>query len=620
LNDTRNLILAIALSLLVLIGWSALSPALFPTAEQPSTKFEDGKQVPQQQPGSLPGATPVTQRETRSLDDALRATAGDRLPIETPSLKGSINLVGAQIDDLVLERHTQTMAEDAPKIRLFSPAGTANAYFAAFSWEGQGNAVAVPGSETRWTVANGAARLSPGQPVVLRPQDAALQHFEIVLTIDENYLFTAEQRVTNRTAAPIAVRPLARITRVGETRDREIDDWTMHVGPVGVFNGTADYDNDYSVVREGEQRRSSTGGWLGFSDKYWLSAIIPSQGDQVEARLWHSGPANSFQADVAVAPIVLGQNQVTRTTTHLFAGAKEVNVLEAYEAQIGTPIDKAIDWGWYEWFMRPIFSLLLWLFSLIGNFGVAIIALTVLVRLLMYPIAQKQFRSMGKMRAIQPKVQALQERYKDDKPRLQQEMLKLYREEKANPAAGCLPILIQIPIFYALYRVLIIAVEMRHQPFAGWIKDLSAPDPLTPVNLFGFLPFDPPAILAVGVLPILVGTTMWMQQKLNPPIPDPVQRKIFGFLPWVLMFIMAPFAAGLQLYWVTNNILSIAQQRLLYARHPEMKLPPAGAPAKGGSPPPPPPPPAANDGAPDLVKRNSHRLGTKAAKPKPKPR
>jgi YidC/Oxa1 family membrane protein insertase len=608
-NDTRNLILAIALSLLVLVGWSALSQALFPTAEQPSTKFEDGKQIPQQQPGSLPTATPETPATVRDRTQVMRETP--RLPIETPSLKGSINLKGARIDDLVLTRHTETIAGDSAPIRLFSPGGTQDSYFASFGWQGQG--VRLPDGEAQWRAAG--ARLTPATPVTLTWDNGEGQLFEILLSVDDNYLFTAEQRVSNRGGGPVAVRPFSLVSRVGPSKDR--DDWTMHVGPVGFFNGAADYNNDYGTLVEERQRTfGSSGGWLGFSDKYWLAAIIPDQGQQVEAGLRHNPQSNSFQADVTVPPIVIAPNHVNRTTTRLYAGAKEVNVLEAYDDQLGTRIDKAIDWGWYEWFMRPIFSLLLWLFGAIGNFGVAIICLTLIVRLLLFPVAQRQFRSFGKMRAIQPKVAALQERYKDDKPRMQQEMLKLYREEKANPAAGCLPILLQIPIFYALYRVLIVAVEMRHQPFAGWIKDLTAPDPLTPVNLFGFLPFDPPAVIAIGVLPILVGITMFIQQKLNPPIPDPVQRKIFGFMPWVLMFIMAPFAAGLQLYWVTNNILSIAQQKLLYWRHPEMRMAPAG-----GTTPPPAPAPApkpAPAAGPDLAKPAPNQRRSGGRKPKPR--
>jgi YidC/Oxa1 family membrane protein insertase len=254
-------------------------------------------------------------------------------------------------------------------------------------------------------------------------------------------------------------------------------------------------------------------------------------------------------------------------------GRQGDQVLDRYSEQLGTELERAIDWGWFRWFMKPIFSLLNWLFAMIGNFGVAIICLTLIVRGLMFPIAQKQFASMAKMRVVQPKMKAVQDRYKDDKPRMQQEMLKLYQEEKVNPVAGCLPILLQIPIFYALYKVLMLAVEMRHEPFALWIKDLSAPDPLTPVNLFGFLDFTPPAFLALGILPILLGITMWLQFKLNPAPLDPVQKQVFSIMPWVLMFVMAPFAAGLQLYWTVSNILTIAQQKWLYSRYPGLNTP-----------------------------------------------
>jgi YidC/Oxa1 family membrane protein insertase len=312
--------------------------------------------------------------------------------------------------------------------------------------------------------------------------------------------------------------------------------------------------------------RDSRGGWLGFTDKYWLTALIPADGAPVEAS-FRKSDSGAYQADYAGAPFLVAPGQAVTAETRLFAGAKEKQFLDRYENEGISKLSKSIDWGWFEWFMRPIFNLLNWLFGQLGNFGLAIIALTVIVRTILFPIADKQFRSMAGMRKVQPKMKAIQEKYKDDKPRLQQEMLNLYKEEKINPAAGCLPILLQIPIFYALYKVLLVSVEMRHQPFYGWIKDLSAPDPLTPVNLFGLLDFTPPAFLAIGVLPILLGITMWIQFKLNPQQPDPVQAQIFSIMPWVLMFVMAPFAAGLQLYWVTNNILSIGQQAWLYKRY-----------------------------------------------------
>jgi YidC/Oxa1 family membrane protein insertase len=576
-NENRNLILAIVLSLLVLLGWNTLSRSWAP---EPSTRIENGKQVPVAQPKQLPAGQPQTPQTLR--DRALVLRESPRVLIDTPALHGSIDLKGARIDDLVLKNHGETIAADSQPIRLFSPPGTQDAYFAELGWQGQN--VPLPTDQTIWQAQGD--RLAPGRPVTLSWDNGQGQIFQIVFTVDENYLFTTQQRVINRAAQPVIVRPFQRIVRYGPSHDPDI--WTMHVGPVGVFNGAADYGNDYKDIAAGQQRTfSSTGGWLGFSDKYWLTAIIPGQDAQADSVL--SNDNGQFRAAVSTPQILLAPGQTSTTTSHIFAGAKEVGALEDYGAALGTSLDKAIDWGWYEWFMRPIFSLLLWLFHAIGNFGVAIICLVVIVRLIMFPIAQKQFRSMGKMRAIQPKMKALQERFKEDKPRLQQETLKLYKEEKVNPAAGCLPVLIQIPVFYALYRTLTISVEMRHQPFVGWIQDLSAPDPLTPVNLFGFLPFDPPGILHIGVLAILIGITMWLQQKLNPPMPDPVQRKIFGFMPWFLMFVMSPFAAGLQLYWVTNNLLSITQQKLLYARHPEMRHAP--------TPPPPPPPPTRDETA-----------------------
>jgi len=575
-SDNRNMILAIVLSAIVLLGWGFVTETFFPAANPPATKIEKGRQVPVARPDADPAAD--SPRALRARQVVLAETP--RVAIRTPRLAGSINLKGARIDDLVLTTEREGIAGNSPPIHLFSPAGAPGAYYGEFGWLGQG--VAAPGPDTVWQ-ASGAA-LTPATPVTLSWNNGEGQIFQIVLSVDDAYLFTAEQRLINRGAGAVAARPFALVRRDAPSRDP--DSWTVHVGPMGVFNGTADYGNDYSVVAESGQRQFATrGGWLGFTDTYWLAAVIPDQSSNVEASFRQLRPSNGFQADYVAAPAIVAPGQATRYTSHLFAGAKEVGLLETYSETLGTELERAIDWGWFRWFMKPIFSLLNWLFAQIGNFGVAIICLVVIVRLLLFPIAQKQFASMAGMRAVQPKIKALQERFADDKPRLQEEMMKLYREEKLNPLAGCLPILLQIPIFYALYKVLLISVEMRHEPFALWIRDLSAPDPLTPVNLFGYLPFTPPSLLAVGVLPILVGVTMWLQMRMNPQMPDPVQRQIFALMPWVLMFVMAPFAAGLQLYWVTNNILSIGQQRLLYARHPALR-------EAMTAPPPPPTPPA----------------------------
>ena len=587
MNDHKNMILAIALSAIVLLGWGFITETYFPTANPPTTKIEDGRQVPLPQPKADPAADSA--RAMRDRNVVLAETP--RLRIETPRLSGSINLRGARIDDLLLTTHREGLNRNSPPVRLFSPAGSPGAYFGSFGWSGDG--LAAPGPDTVWQSSGG--RLTPATPVTLSWNNNQGQIFQILLSVDEGYMFTAEQRILNRGAGPIAAQPFALVSRSGPSPDP--DSWTMHVGPVGVFDGAAEYGSNWEDVSEaGAQTFNSTGGWLGFTDKYWLAAVIPDQGRPIDAAFRHNNATNSFQADFTVAPSIVQPGRGLRTTSRLFAGAKEVQLLENYTDDLGIArLDKAIDWGWFEWFMKPIFSLLNWLFAQIGNFGVAIICLTLIVRLLLFPIAQKQFASMAAMRVVQPKQKALQERFKDDKVRMQQEIMKLYKEEKVNPMAGCLPILLQIPIFYALYKVLLLAVEMRHEPFALWIRDLSSPDPLTPINLFGYLDFTPPAFIAIGILPILLGVTMWLQMRLNPQPMDPIQKQVFGLMPWVLMVIMAPFAAGLQLYWVTNNIISMAQQKLLYARHPVLKQQgdSAAAASPPSSPTPPPPPPAA---------------------------
>ena len=582
MNDHKNMILAIVLSAIVLLGWGFVTETYFPTANPPTTKIEDGRQVPLPQPKADPAADSPQAMRDRNV--VLAETP--RLRIETPRLSGTINLRGARIDDLLLTTHREGLDRDSPPVRLFSPAGSPGAYFGSFGWSGDG--LAAPGADTVWQASGD--RLTPSTPVTLSWNNGQGQIFQILLSVDDGYMFTAEQRILNRGAAPVLAQPFALVSRAGPSPDP--DSWTMHVGPVGVFDGAAEYGSNWEDVTEaGVQTFDSTGGWLGFSDKYWLAAVIPDQGRAIDAAFRHNRATNSFQADFTVAPAIVQPGRGLRTTARLFAGAKEVQLLEHYTDHLGIArLDKAIDWGWFEWFMKPIFSLLNWLFAQIGNFGVAIICLTLIVRLLLFPIAQKQFASMAAMRVVQPKQKALQERFKDDKVRMQQEIMKLYKEEKVNPMAGCLPILLQIPIFYALYKVLLLAVEMRHEPFALWIRDLSAPDPLTPLNLFGYLDFTPPAFIAIGILPILLGVTMWLQMRLNPQPMDPIQKQVFGLMPWVLMVIMAPFAAGLQLYWVTNNIISMAQQKLLYARHPvlKQKVDSAAPPA----PPPSPPAPA----------------------------
>lgn len=559
MDDKKNIVLAVLLTAAILFGWPYVSTYFFPAANPPATKIEGGKTTPVANPAADPAADSVT----AIRDRAVVLKESPRIPIRTPKLDGSINLKGARIDDIVLPTYKETIAKDSPDVRLYSPAGTQDAYFAGFGWQGEG--LKTPNKDTVWTAQG--SELTPTSPVTLTWNNGVGQTFEIRLSVDENYMITAAQKVSNSGTGAVGVKPYGYISRSSIPKDP--DTWTIHIGPMGVFNDAANYDVNYKNLDEGPSTRDfqSKGGWIGFTDKYWLSALVPGKDADVAAQ-FRKGAGTQYQADVALDSTMLAPGKSVTQTLRLFVGAKEVKTLQAYERGGVKLFDRAIDWGWFYWFEQPIFALLHWLFETLGNFGVAIICLTFVVRGLMFPVAQRQFASMAAMRAVQPKMKALQEKYKDDKPRLQQEMMALYKTEKVNPLAGCLPIFIQIPIFFALYKVLMLTIEMRHQPFVLWIKDLSAPDPLHILNLFGLLPFTPPSFLGIGVLALLLGISMYFQFKLNPAQMDPMQQQIFSIMPWMMMFIMAPFAAGLLVYWITNNCLSMAQQWWLYRRHP----------------------------------------------------
>lgn len=576
--EQRNFILAIVLSALVLFGWGAISNRYFPTANPPATKIVDGKTTAVRDTAQLPApsaATPAIKRGRAAV-----IAAAPRVAIRTPRLTGSLNLRGGRIDDLVLPTYRETIDKNSPPVRLLSPEGGPQAYFAGFGWLGEG--VTLPGADTVWTADR--AVLSPGAPVTLRFDNGAGLTFIEKVSVDDQFMFTVEQRVANTGAAPATVRPYAFVNRAEQSKDQDL--WTAHVGPIGAIGGAMNYAVTFDNLTgkepgfwtrlfgtkavAGTNAATSDGGWLGFGDKYWLAALAPQGSARIDTA-FRAGK-NSFQADFARAPLTVAPGRAAATTTYFFAGAKEVDALDGYQKTLGIPLfGKAIDWGWFEIFEKPIFQYLHWLFNLIGNFGVAIMVLTLTVRGLMFPIAQRQFKSMAAMRVVQPKMKAIQERHKDDKVKQQQEIMALYKTEKINPLAGCLPVVLQIPIFYALYKVLVLTIEMRHQPFALWIRDLSAPDPLTPVNLFGLLHFTPTGFLAIGVLPILLGITMYLQFKLNPAPTDPVQAQMFSIMPWIMMFVMAPFAAGLQLYYATSNILTILQQKWLYSKYPGLQ-------------------------------------------------
>ena len=582
MTNQRNLILAVVLTGLLLLGWDAGLRYFYPQPNKPvvaaAAPVASGTPAKPTREGGLTTAADIA-LEKQDLNAAL-ASAG-RVPIAGPRVAGSINLTGAVLDDLTLTSHRAELAKDSGPVRLFSPAGTPAQHFAQFGWVGAGEVggveaaggIQLPDARTVWRAEG--TRLTAQAPVTLRWDNPTGQSFAIRFAIDADYMITATQTVANRGTAPTVVRPFALVNRTDKTAS--LDTWNVHSGPLGAFEGSVDFGNNYKDVREAPEATISPAGrpnWIGFTDIYWLSALIPDTSAPASGD-FRAISGDIFRADLLYRPVALAPGaQVTRTT-RLFAGAKENAVLSAYEnakAPGGvTNFSLAIDWGWFRWFEKPIFMLLEWLFHTIGNFGVAIICLTFIVRGLMFPIAQRQFASMAAMRALQPKMKALQERYKDDKAALQQKTMELYKAEKVNPLAGCLPIFLQIPVFFALYKVLNLAIEMRHQPFALWIKDLSAPDPLHILNLFGLLDFNPPAFLAIGLLAILLGITMWLQFKLNPAPVDPSQEIVFKIMPWMMMFVMAPFAAGLLIYWITSNLLTIAQQKYLYMRHPGLK-------------------------------------------------
>ena len=561
-DDRQNFVLFAVFAALILFGWPLIQNKFFPS-NPPATRIVDGKQVAVANPAADPTADgPVATRDRR-----LVLAESPRVRIETPRLRGSINLKGARIDDLVLIDYKETVARNAPPIRLLSPAGAPDAYFAGFGWRTDG--LQPPAADAVWTAS--APVLTPGKPVHLDATGPGGQRFRLTFSVDDHYMFTVRQTVLNAGTAPVSVAPYGYVNRIGVSKDP--DSWTIHTGPMSVNNGSASYGPDFKDLAKGPAQFNTTGGWLGFTDKYWLTALLPDQSSTFTGQ-FRPGANDAFQADFTVNPRRVNPGQAISQTARFFAGAKEVRLLDQYTDHEGaTKLDYALDWGWFRFIEKPIFYYLDWLFSHVYNFGVAIILLTITIRALLFPIAQRQFASMAAMRAIQPRMKALQEKHKDDKVRLQQEVMALYKAEKVNPLAGCVPTLIQIPIFYALYKVLMLTIEMRHQPFVLWIKDLSAPDPLTPVNLFGLLPFVPPHWAAIGVVPILLGISMYFQFKLNPQAMDETQRQVFAFLPWVLMFVMAPFAVGLQIYWITTNCISILQQKLLYARHPGLKTP-----------------------------------------------
>jgi YidC/Oxa1 family membrane protein insertase len=600
MTDNRNTILAVILSGLVLIAWQyfynmpqmekqraaqqAQSEMAKPgpqggSATSPST-------APQTGAGSAPSANapaqPASAAPAVSRDTAVAATP--RVKIDTPRLIGSISLRGARIDDLSLVQFRETVDPTSPAIVLYSPSGTPNPYYAEFGWvAASGSTVRLPDQNTVWQQ-EGSGSLTPGTPVTLTYDNGDGLTFRRTISIDDRYLFTIKDDVSNVGSAPVTLYPFALISRHGTPQVAGY--YILHEGLVGYLGDQGLQEYGYKKIDDARAVNFKvTNGWLGITDKYWASALLPDTNAQLQARFSSNlvGAVRTYQTDYLQDPQTIAIGGTGTANARLFAGAKEASVvginfplagLGGYNKQLAlNHFDLLIDWGWFYFITKPMFLALDWFYHLVGNFGLAILLVTVLVKLLFFPLANKSYASMAKMKSVQPQLAALKERYPDDKVKQQQEMMEIYKKEKINPIAGCLPVALQIPVFFSLYKVLFVTIEMRHAPFFGWIKDLSAPDPTNLFNLFGLLHFDPTQVplfghyLALGVWPIIMGITMWFQMKLNPTPPDPTQKMIFDWMPLIFTFMLAGFPAGLVIYWAWNNLLSVLQQSFIMRRN-----------------------------------------------------
>ena len=579
MSDQKNMLIAIGLSLAILLGFQFFYEfpkmekererqaeiAAQEAADNPVPKTQSNQNTDIQAPGGGASAPSVQASVATAAQRAEALASSPRINIDTPTVYGSISLEGGRIDDLVLKNYGQDVGEDAERIHLLHPVGAPKSYYAEFGWVGSSNDLKLPGPNTRWK--SNQTELAPGKPVTLSWDNQAGLLFERTYEIDDHYMITTIQRVTNSKKKSVGLFPYGLVARSGTPKT--LGFYILHEGPLGVFDGTLreyDYD-DLQETRKVEL--SSTGGWIGITDKYWLAALIPDQNIGSTYRFVHSlkNKDDRYQVDYLGQETRIEPGQTTETVNRLFAGAKEVKLLDAYSEQYNiSNFDLAVDFGWFYFLTKPFFYAISWLFSYLGNFGLAILAFTVFVKIVFFPLANKSYKSMAKMRELTPKLMAMREQFGDDKMRLNQEMMALYKQEKVNPASGCLPILVQIPVFFALYKVLFVNIEMRHAPFYGWIKDLSVADPTSIFNFFGLIPWTPPDFMIIGAWPVLMGLTMWLQQRLNPQPTDPVQAKVFMFLPLFFTFLLGTFPAGLVIYWTWNNLLSIAQQKLIMFR------------------------------------------------------
>jgi YidC/Oxa1 family membrane protein insertase len=578
-DQNKNLILATALSFLVILGWFMLFP---PPEPDPAAQQTAAEQTDSSQPmATAPAASAPVSGSAPDAAAASRAAAladAPRVPIETARLTGSISLQGGRIDDLSLKDYNETIEDGSDIVTVLSPVGSPEAYYALYGWApGAGMSLDdVPGANTLWTVEEGAS-LTTATPISLTWTNPKGVVFRRTISVDEDFMFSVSQSVENTSGETISLAPYGIVARHGVPSD-QMNFFILHEGLVGMTDGQL-MEIDYDEITEfsldpaqgvpAEVTAVQNNGWIGFTDHYWMAALVPEPGTSFRAVAKYNPRTDIYQAETVLPTQQVAAGQSATTSIQFFAGAKEWEAIRTYEQSGIEGFLDSIDWGWFFFLTKPIFFVLHWLHGIIGNMGWAIIALTLFLKALLFPLAYKSYVSMAKMKELQPQMEALKERAGDDRQKLQQGMMELYKKEKVNPAAGCLPILLQIPIFFSLYKVIFVTIELRHAPWLGPFQDLSAPDPTSIMNLFGLLPLDGPepgsimALVFIGILPLLLGISMWLQQKLNPAPTDATQAMIFAWMPWVFMFMLGGFASGLVIYWIANNTITFTQQYLI---------------------------------------------------------
>ncbi len=580
-DDKKNIILAFALSALVIVGWNYFygwpqmqkarqtqaelqqNPNAQSSAANPAVTGVTGAATPQPTPATTPGA--VAPETVRTRAEALASSP--RVALDTQSLSGSVDLKGARLDDVSLKNYRQTTDPNSPIIELLSPSSSPHPFYAEVGYVGPSDGkLALPNADTVWT-ADG-DRLTEDKPVTLSWDNGQGLKFRRTISVDDHFMFTVKDGVENTGSAPVTLFPYALVSRFGKP---EVSNYAvLHEGLIGVVGDSRVQEIKYdAMAKEGRRELDGTGGWIGITDKYWAAAVIPDQGAGYKGTFQAFGTAEPrhYQTSTFEDAKTVQPGQTAETTTRVFAGAKESNLIDRYKTGGGIKsFDLLIDWGWFYFITKPLFQVLDFFYKLTGNFGVAILIVTILIKGLFFPLANRSYLSMAKMKKAQPLLAAIKERFPDDKQKQQEATMEIYKREKINPVAGCLPMVIQIPVFFALYKVIFITIEMRHAPFFGWIKDLSSPDPTSFVNLFGLLPFAPPHVAMIGIWPLIMGVSMFLQMKMNPEPPDPVQKTMFTWMPVVFTYMLSAFPSGLVIYWTWNNTLSVLQQYLILKR------------------------------------------------------